>query len=106
MTFAWISAQFSGYFMSFYLKYMPGNIFVNCICASSASIIAGILALSLYKWLGTKGSMLVGYGVAAIGTFMMCLCFDMKSKVLTLVFLFTARLGIMALNVYVYFITL
>lgn len=63
----WASTSFTYYMISLYMKYLPGNIFINTIFAGFAEFIAYGLAGVLYTKLGIKMSYSLLYGISSIG---------------------------------------
>lgn len=71
----WTASSFCYYFITFFLKYIPGNIYVNTSISSISEIIAYVFSGSLMKILGTKVSYLIAWAVAILGGVLM-VCFS------------------------------
>ena len=64
--FLFSTASFDYYLINFYLKYIPGNVFVNSIVSSVSSGVATFLSGSIVIKLGSKNGMCVTYGLAVL----------------------------------------
>lgn len=60
----------------FYLKYIPGNIFVNTTLSSAAEIFAYILSGLLMKKFGIKLSFIISYTLAATSGVLLVIFFN------------------------------
>lgn len=63
----WIASSFDYYMMTFFLKYVPGNIYVNTSINAMSSIAAYVGSAYLFKKLGGKISFLIAYAIAIAG---------------------------------------
>ena len=60
------AASFDFYLINFYLKYIPGNVFVNAIVASISASIATCLSGILIAKLGSRNGMCSTFGLCAM----------------------------------------
>jgi MFS family permease len=67
MCYMWASTSFSYYMISLYMKYLPGNIFVNTIASGSGEFIAYALGGILYSLLGIKKAYSLLYAISSVG---------------------------------------
>lgn len=63
-------ATFNYYLLSFYLKYFPGNIYVNSVYFACSDLIAFILAGVFLYYTSMKTSIRIGSVLALTGGFM------------------------------------
>lgn len=71
MTCVWLAASFCYYLISYQLKYIKGDIFVNGIVSSLSECCAYALSGVFMKAVGIKNQLLVSYALAILG--MVCL---------------------------------
>jgi len=71
MIMVWLSASFCYYLISYQLKYIKGNLYINGLVSSSSEICAYALSGVLMKLLGVKYILILSYTLAISG--MMCL---------------------------------
>ena len=64
--FLFSAASFDYYLINFYLKYIPGNVFVNTIVSSVSSGIATFLSGSLVIKFGSRNGMGLTFGLCCI----------------------------------------
>jgi len=69
MTFMWVTCSFNYYMIALYVKYLPGNIYVNCIAGAVAELFANATGGLLYAKLGMKISITSLFVMSAIGGF-------------------------------------
>lgn len=67
MTVVLLACQFNYYLITFNIKYLPGNIFMNQIISGVSEISFFITSLSLYRKLGLKRSMVLGFSFSILG---------------------------------------
>jgi len=67
MTAVWVAASFNYYLISFYMKYVPGDIFVNNSVSCVAEIAADLLSCLFVFKLGIKKSFVGSFILAAVG---------------------------------------
>ena len=78
--------------ITFFLKYIPGNIYVNTSIASMAELCAYIVSGYLMSWMGVKISYIVAFVVASTGGLLMLFFFKMTS--LMSVFTLLSKFGV------------
>lgn len=54
MSYIWAGVSFTSYLFSIYLKYLPGNIFVNSITSQTTQTLAALCGGVIYVYLGLK----------------------------------------------------
>ena len=92
MTLNWTGSSFDYYLISFYMKYIPGSIFVNTAISSLAEITALICSGFAMQHLGFKASFVLGFSLAAIGGF--CIAFVDPDGLAIVIFILVAKAGI------------
>ena len=92
MCILWTCSSFDYYLITFFLKYIPGNIFVNTSIASFSEVVAYIISGYLMNLMGIKVSYFVGFAVAATGGLLMIFFFHLKSMIA--VFVLLSKFGI------------
>jgi len=63
------SASFNYYLVNFYLKYIPGNIFINTIVSSTAEAISGYTSAFVVLKVGTRNAMSTMFLVCGVAGF-------------------------------------
>ena len=71
MAIIWLCGSFCYYLISYQLKYIEGDIFLNSIVSSISEIIAYIISGILFKYFGLKKSLFLSLSIALVG--MICL---------------------------------
>ncbi len=71
----WICASFTYYLTYFLLKYLKGDIFLNCIVAAMSEMIGYLISGVFYKRLGIKRSYCIYFSIGALGT-TLYICFS------------------------------
>jgi Na+/melibiose symporter-like transporter len=92
LTVNWVAASFNYYMLTFYMKYVPGDIYVNSTVGAFAEIAGDIVAGILMKWLGFKAAFVIAFIIAGIGGF--CIGFISTSGVGIAFFVLWAKFGI------------
>lgn len=92
MVIAWSSASFCFYILGFYIKYIPGDIFINIIITCVADAISSIGAGMIAQYIGTQRTLFGSYALAAIGGVLLIL-FD-QNEVLIMVLMMVTKFGI------------
>ena len=92
MSLNWIGSSFDYYLISFYMKYVPGNIFINTAVSSFSELTAYIFSAFAMSRLGFKLSFMIGFALAAVGGFCIALC-DPKGAAIA-IFVLIAKAGI------------
>ena len=67
----WTASSFNYYLMTFFLKYIPGNLFVNTSIASLSEISSYVLSAYVMKFLGLKISYIMAWLIGATGGILM-----------------------------------
>ena len=89
MTIIWTTTTMDYYMVLFFLKYVPGNIFMNTSLSCVADLIAyGISGVVMHK-LGVKASFIVAFLLAAAGGFLMICFFRADGGLMAFLVLFT-----------------
>jgi len=69
----WITCAMSYYMVNLQLKYLPGNIYTNCLVSAAAEIFGIFWSGILYQKIGIKVSFTAMYIFTAIGAVMVIL---------------------------------
>ena len=88
----WSASTFNYYLMTFFLKYIPGNLYVNTVIANASEIIAYVASGYLMNIMGIKISYLTGFTVATIGGLLLMFFFGMTN--IMPVFVLLAKFGV------------
>ena len=67
MLILWVAASFDYFLISFQLKYIEGDVFINTIVSSSSEITAYMLSAFFYKSLGARLTFMGSFGIAISG---------------------------------------
>ena len=92
MTINWVSCSFDYYLVSFYLKYIPGDVFINTAASSLADLTANISSIFIFNGLGSKVSFIGSFILAGVGGF--CIGFLDKGGAAIAVFVLIAKFGV------------
>jgi len=93
MIVVWISSSFGYYLISYQVKYLPGNLYLNGIILAIAEMSAYGLSGFVYKILGLKTTFLASYVLAIIGMF--CIIFaTTTNKYIIAIFILGCRFGV------------
>jgi len=93
MTIFWTSSSFNYYIITFYLKYIPGNIYVNTSLACVSEVIAYICSGFVMNTFGVKLSFMISFIVAAVGGILLVIFFNAEGALIA-VFVLFAKFGI------------
>lgn len=93
MTIFWTSSSFNYYIITFYLKYIPGSVYVNTVLSCSAEITAYLVSGVIMKVFGAKLSFIVAYILAAVGGIFLVIFFNASDDLIGIFVLF-AKFGI------------
>ena len=88
----WTASSFNYYLMSFFLKYIPGNIYENTSISSGAEITAYITSGYIIKVLGFRISYIIAFAIATSGGVLMVI-FQNDDNMMA-VFVLLSKLGI------------
>ena len=89
----WTVSSFNYYIISFYLKYIPGNIFVNTSLSCTAEVLAYVVSGVAMKKFGVKLSYIVSFITAAVGGILLVIFFNAEGALIA-VFVLFAKFGI------------
>lgn len=64
----WTTSDINFYTITFFMPYVPGDVFVNTAYSVSSEIIANVASGVIFNRLGVKYSFIVGYTLASIGS--------------------------------------
>jgi hypothetical protein len=67
MLLLWLTACFNYYMLSFLLKYLPGNIYVNGLMSSSSEITGYLVSGLIYRKIGAKLTYVLVLSFATLG---------------------------------------
>mmetsp|Transcript_16487 Transcript_16487/g.27996 ORF Transcript_16487/g.27996 Transcript_16487/m.27996 type:complete len:168 (+) Transcript_16487:1162-1665(+) len=93
MVVVWVSASFGYYLISYQLKYIKGDIFINGIISSSSEILAYLVSGYLASILGVKRVLLFSYLLAFAGMFCI-LVTQTDDQLLLALFILGSKYGI------------
>ena len=88
----WTASSFNYYLMTFFLKYIPGNIYTNTAIANASEILAYAASGYLMNIMGIKISYFTGFTVATAGGLLLIFFFGM-TKIMP-VFILLAKFGV------------
>jgi Na+/melibiose symporter-like transporter len=94
MILLWCSGSLTYYLISFQLKYLKGNLFINNYISDASEVFANIFAITVLKWLGYKKTIVVSYIVAAIGMLSLIFFGDSTPEWVSLIFILLSKLGV------------
>ena len=64
----WTTSDINFYTITFFMPYVPGDVFLNTTYSISSEIISNIASGVIFNHLGVKYSFIVGYALASIGS--------------------------------------
>lgn len=73
MTYMWATCSFNYYMINLYVKYLPGDIYINCLAGALAELVANASGGLFYAKMGMKPSITFLFAISAIGGF--CILF-------------------------------
>ena len=88
----WTASSFNYYLLTFFLKYIPGNIFTNTAIANASELFAYAASGYLMNIMGIKTSFFTGFLIASIGGILLIFCFGIVSVMP--VFVLLAKFGV------------
>ena len=100
---AWSASSSCFYIIGFYVKYLPGDAFMNIIVTSVADAISSIVAGSISTAIGAKNTLFMSFSLATIGA--IALMFSGDEKYLIVCFVMITRFGINSAFTLCYIIT-
>ena len=89
MAIFWTSSSFNYYIITFYLKYIPGSVYVNTVLSCAAEITAYLVSGVIMKIFGVKLSFIIAYILAATGGILMVIFFNASDDLIAVFVLFT-----------------
>jgi len=92
MAVMWTASSFNYYLMTFFLKYIPGNIFVNTSISSCSEIVAYVVSGNMVKFMGIKISYITAWIIGATGGILM-VCFSNDDNLMA-VFVLLSKFGV------------
>ena len=93
MTVFWSAGSFNYYIITFYLKYIPGNVYVNTSLSCIAEVLAYIGSGLLMNVFGVKLSYICAFILAAAGGILLVIFFNAEGALIA-VFILFAKFGI------------
>ena len=100
---SWCASTVCFYIIGFYIKYIPGDVFVNIIITSIADALSSIGAGVVSTWIGAKKTLFLSFTLAALAG--LALIFSSESPHWTMVFVLVTRYGINSAFTLCYIIT-
>ena len=88
----WSASTFNYYLLTFFLKYIPGNIFTNTAISNASELSAYAASGYLMNMMGVKISFFTGFLIASIGGTLLIFCFEIASAMP--VFVLLAKFGV------------
>jgi len=93
MTIVWLSASFCYYLISYQLKYLKGDIYINGMVSSASEILATFMSAIGLHYLGLRNVLVVSYIIAFSG--MLLLTFSTtNSQLLLSIFILGSKFGV------------
>ncbi len=86
MSIGWIASTFCYFLMDFFVKYLPGSIYVNQLVAS-LSMFGYLMAEPLAAITNNKQTQLISFVIALIALLIMLLCHHLNEYLFALIFL-------------------
>ena len=93
MILSWSASSFCFYIIGFYIKYIPGNIFVNMITTCFADAISSIVAGIIASYIGTQRTLFGSFAISALGGVSLILA-GKENKMLIMIIIMTTKFGI------------
>ena len=101
----WSVTSFDYYLMYFFIKSMPGNIYINASVSSIAQIVANMTAGAVYNFFGPKTAFVLCFIISGVGGILIAFIPGTVSPYLEAFFVLLAKLGISSAFTMVYLIT-
>jgi len=89
----WLHGSFNFYLITFYLKYFPGNIFVNAMCFAFADLIAYSCSGIVLKFFYIRQGMFFSYSLSLVAGILYLLNYNTTIPWLIPVLVVFARIG-------------
>ena len=105
MIILWSISSFDYYLISFFMKYIPGNIFINASFSTIAEIVATMTSGFVYKFFGPKTAFVLCFTISAVGGILIAFIPSTGNPYLEAFFVLVAKFGISFAFTMVYLIT-
>ena len=66
VTFAWITSVYAYYLISFYVKYIPGDMYTNVIVASLSEVVSCLISGVISSYLGSKRTLGLSFVMGSV----------------------------------------
>ena len=73
-TIMYVACSFNYYMINFYMKYLPGSIYVNNICNSWADALGGLSAMFVLRYMTIKRGFIFAFFLATVSMVIVMLC--------------------------------
>lgn len=93
MIYIWIASSFSMYLITYQMKYLPGNIFINTLVSSTFDIPISVASGVIYHHFGARVTFPIAYTMSVIGSVSLLIAGD-KAGSLAPVMVLLARGGV------------
>lgn len=103
MVILWSVSSLDYYLITFFMKYIPGNLFVNTSVSTTSELIAYIFSGFVYNSVGGKKAFVISFAISALGGFL--IAFAPATGLLIASFVLLAKFGISFAFNLVYLIT-
>ena len=100
----WSVSSLDYYLISFFVKYIPGDIFTNVSVSTISEIVATLISGLVYKLFGPKTAFVTSFCFSALGGFLIALMPNASTGLIVL-FILIAKFGISFTFTMVYLIT-
>jgi len=104
MTYMWAACSFTYYMILIYVKYLPGNIYVNTLASGSSEMVAYALAGVVYSKVGLKWTFTSFFAFSFVGGILI-LFLGNSQEALMPIFVTVAKFGISGLFTVLYVCT-
>jgi hypothetical protein len=105
MIILWSISSFDYYLISFFMKYIPGNIYINASFSTIAEIVANMTSSVVYKFFGPKTAFVLCFTISAVGGILIAFIPSTVNPYLEAFFVLVAKFGISFAFTMVYLIT-
>lgn len=93
MTLIWLSSAFNYYLISYQLKYLEGDLYLNGIVSSLSETAAAVTSSVCLHFFGIKRGFIISFVIAAAG--MVCLIYtDTDNQMLLALFILGSKFGV------------
>ena len=73
MNVAWSATSFGFYLISYYLKYIPGDIFTNVILSAMADCMSSFFSAYLTTKVGTQKTLIISFFISGVFSILLVL---------------------------------